>query len=63
MDNAGALVGPLVAAALLKFVFADERPVFLLAALPGLAAVVVLLLALREAPKSSRVEPADAGAQ
>ncbi|HEY4230218.1 MAG TPA: MFS transporter [Thermoanaerobaculia bacterium] len=51
MDNAGAFVGPLIAAALLKFVFDDERPVFLLAAIPGLLAVAVLLFALRESPR------------
>ncbi len=51
MDNAGAFVGPLIAAALLRFVFDDERPVFLLAAIPGLLAVAVLLFALRESPR------------
>ena len=56
MDNTGALIGPLIAAALLKFVFDDERPIFLLAAIPGLAAVAVLLFALREAPRPRRAE-------
>src|SRR5215831_2279713 len=51
MDNAGALVGPLIAAALLKFVFDDERPVFLLAAIPGLIAVAVLVFGVREEPR------------
>jgi MFS family permease len=45
MDNAGALVGPLVAALLLKLAL-EERTVFLLAAIPGFAAVLVLLLAV-----------------
>ena len=45
MDNAGALVGPLVAAALLKLAL-DQRTVFLLAAIPGFAAVLVLVLAV-----------------
>jgi MFS family permease len=45
MDNAGALVGPLVAAALLKLAL-GERTVFLLAAIPGFAAVLVLVLAV-----------------
>ncbi len=58
MDNAGAFVGPLIAAALLKFVFDDERPVFFLAAIPGLLAVAVLLLALRESPRPRAVVPA-----
>ena len=43
MDNAGALVGPLIAAFLLKFVVEDVRTVFLLAFVPGLAAVLLLL--------------------
>ena len=50
MDNAGALVGPLVAAGLLKLAL-DQRTVFLLAAIPGLAAVVVLLLAVPDTPR------------
>jgi len=43
MDNAGALVGPLVAALLLKFAVEDTRTVFLLAFVPGAAAVLLLL--------------------
>ncbi|MEP6995208.1 MAG: MFS transporter [Acidobacteriota bacterium] len=58
MDNAGALVGPLLAALLLKFVFADERSVFLLAAVPGLAAVALLVFAVREAPRPRPTTPA-----
>jgi len=54
MDNAGALVGPLVAALLLKLAL-EERTVFLLAAIPGLAAVVVLLVAVPDVPR--RTEP------
>ncbi len=53
MDNAGAVAGPLVAAFLLKFVFEDERSVFLLAAVPGLAAVALLVFAVKEPPKST----------
>ena len=60
MDNAGAFVGPLIAAALLKFVFDDERPVFLLAAIPGLVAVAVLLFALRESPRPRAAHSAEA---
>jgi MFS family permease len=51
MDNAGAVVGPLVAAALLKFAFDDERSVFLLAAIPGIAAVLLIVFAVREKSK------------
>lgn len=53
MDNAGAVAGPLLAALLLKFVFDEERSVFLLAALPGLAAVLLLILFVREPPRAS----------
>ena len=60
MDNAGAVAGPLLAAFLLKFVFENERSVFLLAAVPGLAAVLLLVFRLRETPR--RVEPAAPGA-
>src|SRR2546430_3613390 len=56
MDNAGALVGPLLAAALLKLAFSDERTVFLLAAVPGVAAIVVLWLAVPDTLR--RVDPA-----
>jgi MFS family permease len=45
MDNAGGFVGPLVAAFLLR-ISVEERDVFLLAAIPGLAALVVLLFAV-----------------
>ncbi|HEY1434394.1 MAG TPA: MFS transporter, partial [Thermoanaerobaculia bacterium] len=51
MDNAGAVGGPLLAALLLKFVFEDERSVFLLATIPGVLAVLVLLVRVREAPR------------
>ncbi len=65
MDNAGAFVGPLAAAFLLKFVFEDERSVFLLAAVPGLAAALLVAFAVREKPRetkrsSSHTEPAGA---
>lgn len=53
MDNAGAVGGPLLAAFLLKFVFADERPVFLLAAVPGLAAVLLVAWRVREVPRAA----------
>ena len=58
MDNAGALVGPLLAAALLKLAFSDERTVFLLAAVPGVAAIVVLWLAVPDTVR--RIDPAPA---
>jgi MFS family permease len=53
MDNAGALAGPLIAAALLKFFIDDERHVFLLAAVPGALAVAVLAWRVRESPRAA----------
>jgi MFS family permease len=58
MDNAGALAGPLLAAFLLKFVFDDERSVFLFAAIPGVAAVLLLLFTVKETPREYPVEAA-----
>ena len=56
MDNAGAFVGPIVAALLLRFFIAGERTLFLLTLVPGLLAVVLLVARLperkREAPVS-----------
>jgi MFS family permease len=54
MDNAGALVGPLLAAALLRFFLEDERQIFLLAAIPGALAVAVLVWRVRETPREVR---------
>jgi MFS family permease len=49
MDHAGAVVGPLVASALL-LLHLDLRTVFALAALPAAASVLVLVFGVREAP-------------
>jgi len=51
MDNAGAVAGPLLAALLLKFVVEDERSVFLLSAIPGIAAVLLLVFGVKEEPR------------
>jgi MFS family permease len=51
MDHAGAVAGPLIAAALLKFAGLGLRPVFLLAAVPA-AVVIVLVLTLKEPPRA-----------
>lgn len=56
MDHAGAVVGPLLASALL-LLHLDLRTVFALAALPAAASVLVLVFAVREAPKVA--PPAD----
>ena len=60
MDNAGTVVGPLVAAGLLKLAIVDERGVFLLAAVPGFAAILVLLLAVPDIPRRPDAPPAAA---
>src|SRR5580765_355062 len=54
MDNAGAFVGPIVAALLLKFFIPEERTVFLLTLVPGLLAVAVLIFRIPER-KAERV--------
>jgi MFS family permease len=48
MDNAGAVVGPLIAFALLSYFDVSLRNVFWLAAIPGVLAVLVLIIAVRE---------------
>jgi MFS family permease len=47
-DNAGAVLGPLVAFALLKWAGFSLRGVFWLAAIPGIIAFIVLVIAVRE---------------
>ena len=54
MDNAGGLVGPILAALILRFWIREERTLFLLALVPGLAAVLLLVLKVPE-----RRQPAD----
>lgn len=54
MDNAGAFVGPLVAALLLKFFIQGERTVFLLTLVPGLLAVAVLVFRIPAGKSESR---------
>jgi MFS family permease len=58
MDHAGAVVGPLVAAALLAQAGLSLRHVFLLAAIPAAAVIVVLIFAVKE-PAARRSRAAD----
>ncbi len=51
MDHAGAVVGPLVAMALLRFAGADTRTVFLLAGIPAFLVILVLALGLQDPPR------------
>ncbi|MBC7790299.1 MAG: MFS transporter [Anaerolineae bacterium] len=55
-DHAGAVVGPLVAFALLKWSGMSMRTVFALAAIPALLAVVVVVFAVRDIPGNSKIE-------
>ena len=61
-DHFGAVVGPLVAFAVLRWEHAPLRTVFWLAAIPGVIAVVVLLVAVREVPRAGDAAPAPAPA-
>lgn len=61
-DHAGAVLGPVIAFALLQSQTLDLRTVFLLAAIPGLLSVVVLALGVREVPRAVSASPAAAGA-
>lgn len=53
MDNAGAVLGSLLGLALLRWAALDLRTIFKLAVIPGLAAVLVALLFVREPPPSA----------
>jgi len=52
MDHAGALVGPLIATVLLAWFVKDLRAVFWLAAIPGLLAVVLIIVKVRETART-----------
>ena len=54
MDHAGAVIGPLIAFALLSTVVHDLRTVFALAAIPGLLAVWLLIARVADAPPAPR---------
>ena len=58
LDHAGAVAGPLVAAALLTWAGLGLRAVFLLAAVPAALMVVVIVLGVREAPAATHEHPA-----
>ena len=57
-DHAGAVVGPLIAFALLRWEQLPLRTVFLFAALPGVLSVIVLVLGVRETPRHARAASA-----
>jgi MFS family permease len=51
MDNSGAIIGPLIAFALLIFFPNDYRLIFLLAGIPAILGVFVLIFGIKEAKK------------
>src|SRR3954471_21127933 len=57
-DHAGAVVGPLVAFGVLTWGHVNLRPVFFLAAIPGLIAVVVAIVFVREPARNAGSVPA-----
>jgi MFS family permease len=50
-DNAGAVLGPLIAFALLHWAGVELRTVFWIAAIPGIAAMIALIVGVREEPR------------
>jgi MFS family permease len=52
MDNSGAIVGPLIAFALLSSLPGNYRLIFLLAGIPAVLALFVIIFGIREAKKS-----------
>jgi MFS family permease len=60
-DHAGAVVGPLIAFALLRWSSVDLRHVFLWTAVPGALAVAVLLFGVRETPRTAPEPKAGGG--
>lgn len=57
MDHAGALIGPLLVSLLLYAVTDDLRTVFLLSAIPGLMAVLLIAMKVKETPREPTAAP------
>jgi MFS family permease len=53
MDNSGAIVGPLIAFAMLSSIPGNYRMIFLVAGIPAILAILVLILGIKEARKNS----------
>lgn len=60
MDHAGAVVGPLVAMALLRFGGMETQTVFVMAGIPAFLVVMVLALGLKELPRDPLAPPRSA---
>lgn len=52
MDNSGAIVGPLIAFAMLSSIPGNYRMIFLVAGIPAILAILVLILGIKEARKN-----------
>ena len=61
LDHTGAIVGPLLATGLLAWFVSDLRTVFWLAAIPGFAAVILIVIKVRDMPRSMPVAGARPG--
>lgn len=61
LDHTGAIVGPLLATGLLVWFVSDLRTVFWLAAIPGFAAVILIVIKVRDMPRSMPVAGARPG--
>lgn len=57
MDNCGAIVGPLIAFAILSFFPSDYRKVFLFAAIPGMIGIAILIIFVKEAKRNKESLP------
>ena len=53
MDHAGAIIGPLIATVLLTWYTSDLRTVFLLSAIPGAAAVLLIIAKVRDTARKT----------
>lgn len=62
LDHAGAIIGPLLATAILAWFTEDYRVVFWLAFIPGFLSVAVLVLFVHEAPRAAGHPPMSIGA-
>jgi len=52
LDHTGAIIGPLLATALLTWFVSDLRTVFWLAAIPGILAVILIVAKVRDIPRT-----------
>ena len=52
-DNFGAVIGPLIAFAMLRWTSISLRHLFMLAAIPGLFALIALVVGVREEPRAA----------